>query len=248
MKRSMRTLSAALAKPHHAEAAYMRWPRVVDLRTSWSTFGGRPWDLSIRSAYNDRKHASRTPELCELWVDAFRSSHSITPSTFKVDIRYTSGIMADGTWPGHLYMISCLNFFALSLKLWTQLRRIYDLIHLTRLPSLMRERSSKYRLHTWQERSAGAGDAGLRLRCQMMKDRKRCWCWCRWFLTPAPHNASHERADDTVEKFIWDFEPGEFTSQSRMPHCVERFTEIKWEKGYIEFMFEERSGLLEDRF
>src|SRR6218665_131604 len=49
MKRSTRTLSAALAKPHHAGAAYMRRIRVVDLATSRRAFGGRPWDLSIVS-------------------------------------------------------------------------------------------------------------------------------------------------------------------------------------------------------
>ena len=70
MKWSTRSLSAALAKPHHA---YMRRLRVVDLATSWRAFGGRPWDLSIRRAYSDREQASRTPVM---WVDAFRSSRS----------------------------------------------------------------------------------------------------------------------------------------------------------------------------
>src|SRR6218665_2584115 len=97
-------------------------------------------------------------------VDAFRSLRSVTPSTFMVETRSTSGILAGGTSTRRLCRISSLDFFASSLKFWSQPRRICDLIHLARLFALMRGRSSKYRQHTWQESSAGAEDAGLRLR------------------------------------------------------------------------------------
>src|SRR6218665_2640868 len=104
-------------------------------------------------------------------VDAFRSTRSVTPSTFMVETRSTSGILAGGTSPRRLCRISSLDFFALSLKLLVAAQT--DLIHLARLFALMRGRSSKYRQHTWQESSAGAEDAGLRLRCQMMKDQSQ---------------------------------------------------------------------------
>ena len=79
----------------------MRRLRVVDLATSWRAFGGRPWDLSIRSAYNDREQASRTPLR---WVDAFRSSRSVTPSTFMVETHSTSGILAGSMSPRRLWI------------------------------------------------------------------------------------------------------------------------------------------------
>jgi len=54
--RSTRSLSAALAQPHHAGAAYRRWLIMVALHTVNSALSCNPFDIKMRSAYIEEAH------------------------------------------------------------------------------------------------------------------------------------------------------------------------------------------------
>lgn len=93
-----------------------------------------------------------------------------------IDTRSTSGILAVGTIPVCLCMISSFDVFALNLKLLNAAQAAIMCFNSSRTvfrSDVGRSGTCKFCLHTWQDSSAGAGDAGLRLRCQMMNNRSQ---------------------------------------------------------------------------